>query len=107
MGAAVGSVTAVRMAITDLPQMVAAFHSLVGAAAAATAVASYLHHASLGHGIPAAELIASFLASWIGAVTLTGPLHLYPFTCTRRACTVTAKCGDACASSLEGGTIRG
>ena len=33
LGGAAGHVLAKRMAITDLPQMVAAFHSLVGLAA--------------------------------------------------------------------------
>lgn len=70
LGGAIGTTLAKRMAITDLPQMVAAFHSLVGLAAVATSVASYMgdpHTAS-----DAVHLVSTYLGTFIGAVTLTG-----------------------------------
>jgi len=69
-GALVGAAIAKRMAVTDLPQLVAAFHSLVGGAAMAASVASYM-------GDPNPDLLHS-VAAWagtaIGGVTLTGSM---------------------------------
>lgn len=69
-GGAIGAAIAKRMAITDLPQLVAAFHSLVGAAAVAASVGSYM-------GDPSPDLLhtsAAFAGTLIGAVTLTGSM---------------------------------
>ena len=69
-GGLAGAGIAARMAITDLPQLVAAFHSLVGGAAMAASVASYM-------GDPHPELLhsmAAFLGTAIGGVTLTGSM---------------------------------
>jgi NAD(P) transhydrogenase beta subunit len=72
-GGAIGAYTAKRMAITDLPQMVAAFHSLVGLAAVTTSIASYVQdpHAAMD-GV---HLMSTYLGTFIGAVTLTGALQ--------------------------------
>merc|ERR1719223_2202636 len=53
-----------------LPQTVAAFHALVGAAAVATCLSSYMihPHASVGHKVGA------MLGNLIGGVTFTGSL---------------------------------
>merc|ERR1719424_430475 len=53
-----------------LPQTVAAFHALVGAAAVATCMSSYLihPHCSVGHKMGA------MLGNCVGAITLTGSL---------------------------------
>jgi NAD(P) transhydrogenase subunit beta len=48
LGATIGIVTARRIAMTDMPQLVAAFHSLVGLAAVAVAAAAYLDPAAFG-----------------------------------------------------------
>ena len=48
IGAAIGIVTARRIAMTDMPQLVAAFHSLVGLAAVLVAVAAYLNPEAFG-----------------------------------------------------------
>ena len=69
LGAAGGAAIARRMAITELPQMVAAFHSLVGLAAVTTSIASFMAHPALAAPI---HLTASYLGTLIGAVTLTG-----------------------------------
>jgi NAD(P) transhydrogenase len=44
VGAALGARIAQSIKITELPQMVAGFHSLVGFAAAATSIASVMVH---------------------------------------------------------------
>ncbi len=48
LGAAIGIVTARRIAMTAMPQLVAAFHSLVGLAAVLVAVAAYLNPLAFG-----------------------------------------------------------
>lgn len=68
LGGAIGAVIAKRMAITDLPQMVAAFHSLVGLAAVTSAVSAYM----AGGHMDGVHMTSTFLATFIGAVTLTG-----------------------------------
>ena len=69
VGAIMGLGIAAKCAITDLPQLVAAFHSLVGLAATITSVAAYASHpAATG----AAHLGATWFGVFIGAVTFTG-----------------------------------
>jgi NAD(P) transhydrogenase len=72
LGGAVGGIIAKRMAITDLPQMVAAFHSLVGLAAVTSAASSYLHAGGDMSQLDSVHLTSTFLATFIGAITLTG-----------------------------------
>ncbi|WP_093665666.1 NAD(P)(+) transhydrogenase (Re/Si-specific) subunit beta [Sphingomonas gellani] len=48
LGAAIGIVTARRIAMTAMPQLVAAFHSLVGLAAVLVGVAAYLNPQAFG-----------------------------------------------------------
>ncbi len=64
-----GALLAKRMAMTELPQMVAGFHSLVGLAAVATSIASYMAHPEAGDAV---HLVSTFAGTFIGAVTLTG-----------------------------------
>lgn len=76
-GAAIGAYIAKRMAITDLPQLVAAFHSFVGLAAVFTSVASYLtDYSMLTTGAAAAVIQKSaiYLGALIGGVTFTGSI---------------------------------
>ncbi len=64
------------MEVTDLPQMVALFHSLVGAAAVITCIANHIFEQSHFATDPAAGVMktALFLGTYIGGVTFTGSL---------------------------------
>ncbi|CAN8063120.1 unnamed protein product [Agarophyton chilense] len=70
-GGALGNLIAQRMKITELPQMVAAFHSLVGLAAVTTSAASFLATADPSH-LDLVHKISTYLGTFVGAVTLTG-----------------------------------
>ena len=70
MGAAVGSALASQVGPTELPQTVAAFHSLVGIAAMAGAAGEYLGNSELAVG----TLSSIYLATFIGGVTFSGSL---------------------------------
>lgn len=68
-GTGLGIAVASQVEITSLPQLVAAFHSLVGLAASLTAVASALQHPGTADAMHATS---EYLASGIGALTVTG-----------------------------------
>jgi NAD(P) transhydrogenase subunit beta len=76
IGGAVGAVIARRIAMTSMPQLVAAFHSLVGLAAVMVAAAAVYAPESFDIGIPghihAQALIEMSLGVAIGAITFTG-----------------------------------
>merc|ERR1711970_20353 len=74
-GGLLGTTIAKKIEITDLPQLVAAFHSLVGMAAMLTCFATYLDHYPGFATDPAATMIKSalFLGTYIGGVTLPAP----------------------------------
>ena len=75
-GGLIGAVAAKRIEVTDLPQMVALFHSLVGAAAVLTCFSNYLFEHPHFATDPAAGVIQTslFLGTFIGGVTFTGSL---------------------------------
>jgi len=70
-GAAIGAVVASRVGPTELPQTVAAFHSLVGIAAMAGAVGEYLGNSG---DLALGTLSSIYLATFIGGVTFTGSI---------------------------------
>lgn len=78
VGGAIGTVIALKIQMTALPQLVAAFHSLVGLAAVFVAGAAFYSPASYGLGevgqIGTASLIEMSLGTAIGAVTFTGSI---------------------------------
>jgi len=78
-GGLIGTTIAKRIEITDLPQLVAAFHSLVGMAAVLTCFSTYIDHYPTFATDPAATMIktALFLGTYIGGVTFTGSLIAY------------------------------
>jgi len=76
IGGAVGTFIALRIQMTALPQLVAAFHSLVGLAAVCVAAAAFSYPESYGIGtrgaIHPSSLVEMALGMTIGAVTFTG-----------------------------------
>ena len=78
VGGTVGAVIARRVQMTAMPQLVAAFHSLVGLSACLVAVAAI--HTPAAYGIDAGDgvklesLIELSIGLAIGAVTFTGSL---------------------------------
>src|SRR5690349_8125637 len=78
IGGILGSFIALRIQMTALPQLVAAFHSLVGLAAVCIATAAYYAPADYGIGMPGAihanSLVEMSLGTAIGAVTFTGSI---------------------------------
>jgi NAD(P) transhydrogenase subunit beta len=78
IGGSVGVVVARRIQMTALPQLVAAFHSLVGLAAVFVAAAALNAPAAFGIGVPGAihrqSLIEMSLGLAIGAITFSGSL---------------------------------
>lgn len=70
VGAAVGAALASKVGPTELPQTVAAFHSLVGLAAMAGAAGEFLGNSDLDGG----TLSTIYLATLIGGVTFSGSL---------------------------------
>jgi H+-translocating NAD(P) transhydrogenase subunit beta len=78
LGGGVGAVIARRIAMTAMPQLVAAFHSLVGLAAVFVAAAALYAPQAFGIGeaghIHRASLVEMALGAAIGAVTFTGSI---------------------------------
>ena len=78
IGGAIGTVIARRIEMTALPQLVAAFHSLVGLAAVFVAGAAFHTPEAYGIGVSgaihASSLIEMSLGTAIGAITFTGSI---------------------------------
>ncbi len=78
IGGANGTVIALKIQMTALPQLVAAFHSLVGLAAVFVAAAAFTNPAAYGLGMPgniaAASLVEMSIGAAIGAITFTGSI---------------------------------
>lgn len=78
IGGALGALIAYRIQMTSLPQLVAAFHSLVGLAAVCVAAAALYAPASFGiggmEGVRMSALIEMGLGTAIGAITFTGSI---------------------------------
>src|SRR6478609_3379059 len=76
IGGGVGAVIARRVPMTSMPELVAAFHSLVGMAAVLVAAGAFYAPAAFGIGEPGnihgASLVEMSLGVAIGALTFTG-----------------------------------
>lgn len=77
IGGGIGIMTALRIPMTSMPQLVAAFHSLVGMAAVMVACAAYLEPSGYGitdlmGNIYAASKVEMSLGAAIGAITFSG-----------------------------------
>uniref|UniRef100_A0A8C4F168 proton-translocating NAD(P)(+) transhydrogenase n=1 Tax=Dicentrarchus labrax TaxID=13489 RepID=A0A8C4F168_DICLA len=78
-GGTLGLTIAKRIEISDLPQLVAAFHSLVGLAAVLTCVAEFMIEFPHLDTHPAAGVVktVAYLGTYIGGVTFSGSLVAY------------------------------
>jgi len=78
IGGSIGAYTARKIEMTALPQLVAAFHSLVGLAAVCVALSAFYAPDAYGIGeagnIRAGSLIEMGLGTAIGAITFTGSI---------------------------------
>ena len=76
IGGAIGTLIALKIQMTALPQLVAAFHSLVGLAAVFVAAAAFFNPEAFGIGtlgnIAGASLVELSLGTAIGAITFSG-----------------------------------
>jgi proton-translocating NAD(P)+ transhydrogenase subunit beta len=78
IGGAIGTYIALQIQMTALPQLVAAFHSLVGLAAVCVAAAAFTAPQEFGIGVPGAieraSLVEMSIGMAIGAITFTGSI---------------------------------
>ncbi|MFN3826892.1 MAG: NAD(P)(+) transhydrogenase (Re/Si-specific) subunit beta [Micavibrio sp.] len=78
IGGTIGTIIAQKIQMTALPQLVAAFHSLVGLAAVFVAAAAFTnpeaYHIGVAGNIKIASLIEMSLGVAIGAITFTGSI---------------------------------
>ena len=76
VGGAVGWVVARRVEMTQMPELVAAMHSLVGLAAVLIAVAVVSNPTSFGVGdpVPFGNRIELFIGTFVGALTFSGSI---------------------------------
>jgi len=76
IGGAIGTFIALKIKMTALPQLVAAFHSLVGLAAVFVAASAFYNPEAFGIGsfgdIAGASLVELSLGTSIGAITFSG-----------------------------------
>lgn len=73
VGGIAGLVLGKRVAVTELPQTVAAFHALVGLAAVVTSLGSFW----IGGDHTTLHRLASYLGALIGGVTFTGSIAAF------------------------------
>ena len=76
IGGFIGTIIALKIQMTALPQLIAAFHSLVGLAAVLVAGAAFYEPESFGIGsvgsIPNSSLLEMSIGTFIGAMTFSG-----------------------------------
>ena len=70
-GGVIGFFLSSKVGPTELPQTVAAFHSLVGIAAAMTSIGEFFQQSSV---MDTGALIATILATFVGGITATGSI---------------------------------
>jgi len=75
-GGSIGAVVAKRIQMTQMPELVAAMHSLVGLAAVLIAMAAFNNPAAYGIGatLHASNRIELFIGTFVGAITFTGSI---------------------------------
>src|SRR5262249_35668212 len=73
-GGTIGAIVARRVQMTQMPELVAAMHSLVGLAAVFIAVAAVNNPAAMGLDVPITpgHKLELFIGTFIGAITFSG-----------------------------------
>jgi H+-translocating NAD(P) transhydrogenase subunit beta len=73
-GGALGAIVARRVQMTQMPELVAAMHSLVGMAAVLIAIAAVNNPASFGVAdpLPTGNKLELFIGTFVGAITFSG-----------------------------------
>lgn len=79
VGGSVGAIIARRIQMTQMPELVAAMHSLVGLAAVLVAQSAFNNPVAYGIALPGEMLHASnrielFIGTFVGAITFTGSI---------------------------------
>ncbi|MEO8331146.1 MAG: NAD(P)(+) transhydrogenase (Re/Si-specific) subunit beta [Gallionella sp.] len=76
IGGSIGAFVAKRIQMTQMPELVAAMHSLVGLAAVLVAMAAFNNPAAYGIGatLHASNRIELFIGTFVGAITFTGSI---------------------------------
>lgn len=77
VGGFIGTRFALRVEMTQMPELVAILHSFVGLAAVLVGYNSYLDHGPLTGAVLNIHLVEVFLGVFIGAVTFTGSVVAY------------------------------
>ena len=72
IGGLIGTWLALRVEMTQMPELVAMLHSFVGLAAVAVGYNSFIEHAEVTGIMLNIHLVEVFLGVFIGAVTFTG-----------------------------------
>jgi NAD(P) transhydrogenase subunit beta len=72
-GALIGTLLAIKISMTAMPQLVAALHSFVGLSAVLVALGTFLSHQESGH-LDSVAMVELAVGSVIGAITFTGSL---------------------------------
>jgi NAD(P) transhydrogenase subunit beta len=79
VGGSVGAIVAKRIQMTQMPELVAAMHSLVGLAAVLIAMSAFNNPVAYGIALPGEMLHSSnrielFIGTFVGAITFTGSI---------------------------------
>jgi proton-translocating NAD(P)+ transhydrogenase subunit beta len=79
VGGTIGSIVAKRIQMTQMPELVAAMHSLVGLAAVLIAMSAFNNPVAYGIALPGEMLhhsnrIELFIGTFVGAITFTGSI---------------------------------
>jgi len=74
VGGLIGTWLALRVEMTQMPELVAMLHSFVGLAAVAVGFNSFLEHQPMSGAALSIHLVEVFLGIFIGAVTFTGSI---------------------------------
>jgi H+-translocating NAD(P) transhydrogenase subunit beta len=76
IGGAIGAVVARRVQMTQMPELVAAMHSLVGMAAVLIAIAAVNNPAAFGatDPLPTGNKLELFIGTFVGAITFSGSI---------------------------------